>query len=75
MMAASGGDAFFSGALLGIVTGILTAPVLRSWLVWRSRSQASERADEAAHLEGPPTSHAAVNGRASLKRSSGRPAS
>jgi Na+/glutamate symporter len=75
MMAAGGGDAFFSGALLGIVTGILAGPVLRSWLVWRSRTEASERADNAAHLERPPISPAAANGRASLKRSSGRPAS
>ena len=74
MMAAGGGDAFFSGALLGIVTGILTAPVLRSWLVWRSRSQASERAEEAARKP-PPISHAAANGRASLQDSSGRPPS
>ena len=75
MMAAGGGDAFFSGALLGIVTGILTAPVLRSWLVWRSRSQASERADEAARIERPPASHAAPNGRGNLKRPSGPQAS
>jgi hypothetical protein len=75
MMAVGGGDAFFSGALLGIVTGILLAPVLRSWLVWRSRSQASERASGAAHIERTPIPHAAANGRASLRRSSGRPAS
>jgi hypothetical protein len=75
MMAAGGGDAFFSGVLLGIVTGILTAPVLRSWLVWRSRSQASERADEVARIERPPASHAVAKGRASLKDASGRPAS
>jgi hypothetical protein len=75
MMAAGGGDAFYSGALLGIVTGILAAPVLRSWLVWRSRSEASERADDAAHIERPPVSHASANGRTSLKGPSGRPAS
>jgi Na+/glutamate symporter len=75
MMAAGGGDAFFSGALLGIVTGILTGPVLRSWLVWRSRSDASERADEAAGIDDPLRSRRAANGRATPKRSSGRPIS
>lgn len=72
MVAAGGGDAFFSGVLLGIVTGILAAPVFRSWLVWRSRSRVSERAGEATDSRQRSRARAAANGHATPRHSPGR---
>lgn len=64
MIAASGGDAFLSGAMLGIVTGFLMGLVFRSWLVWRIRSRARKSAAEAARARQAPMDHVAGNGHA-----------
>jgi hypothetical protein len=63
-MAGSGGDAFLSGALLGIVTGFLMGLVFRSWLVWRIRSRARKCAAEAARARQAPMDRVAANGQA-----------
>jgi hypothetical protein len=69
MIAASGGDAFLSGAMLGIVTGFLMGLVFRSWLVWGIRSRARKSAAEAARARQAPMDRVATNGHAAPRHS------
>jgi hypothetical protein len=73
IIAAGTGDAFFSGLMLGIATGILTAPVLRSWLVWRGRSEISRQAGEGTEAIRSSEAGASANGCVAARHSSGRP--
>jgi hypothetical protein len=72
MIAASGGDTFLSGALLGIVTGFLMGLVFRSWLVWRIRSRARKSAAEAARAWQAPMDRVATNGQTAPRHSARR---
>jgi hypothetical protein len=70
VIAASGGDPFLSGVLVGIATGFLVGLVFRAVLVWRIRSRAWA---EAARRTQMPTDRVATNGHASPQRLPDRP--
>jgi hypothetical protein len=73
MIATSGGDAFWSGALVGTVTGFMTGLVFRSWLVWRIRSRAWKSAAEAARRTQMRTDRVTANGQVTPQHPAGRP--
>ncbi len=75
MIAESGGDAFLSGALLGVVIGFLMGLVFRSWLVWRIRSRAWKRAGDAAVRRQASMDRVGANGQEAPEHSAGRPSS
>jgi hypothetical protein len=71
MIAASGGDPFLSGVVLGLVTGFLMGLVFRSWMAWRIRSRAWKDATEAARRRQMGADRVAGNGHAKPLRSGG----
>jgi hypothetical protein len=46
LLAASTGDAFASGIVIGLLAGIIIAPLARGWVLWRERSRSSTDADD-----------------------------
>jgi hypothetical protein len=45
-VAASTGDAFATGIVIGLLAGVFLAPLARGWVLWRERSRSSTDADD-----------------------------